>query len=116
MSDSATRRIGDRLRRRIASALVVAPLVGLAIGAVISAVVFDSWGRGSVMVLLAAIVASMLLGLLWAGYSSLESPDPGHEPSDTERPLTDRGDLVREESGDPVTHGADDGAMTHEGR
>ncbi|HEY5876152.1 MAG TPA: hypothetical protein VIT64_12665 [Ilumatobacteraceae bacterium] len=116
MSDQATRRIGDRLRRRIASAMVVAPLVGLAIGAVISAVVFDSWGRGSVMVLLAAVVASMLLGFLWAGYSSLESPDPGHEPSDTVRPIADREDLVREESGDPLLHDADEGAMTHEGR
>ncbi len=112
MSDPATRRIGDRLRRRMASALFVAPLVGLAIGAVISTVVFDSWGRGSLMVLLAAVVASMLLGLLWAGYSSLESPDPGREPSDTDRPLADREDLVREESGDPLRHDAHDARRT----
>ncbi len=116
MSDPSTRRIGDRLRRRIASALVVAPLVGLAIGAVISAVVFDSWGSGSVMVLLAAVVATTLLGLLWAGYSSLESPDPGREPSDTAHPIADREDLVREESGDPQTHDTEDGATTHQGR
>lgn len=115
MSDPATRRIGDRLRRRIVAALVLAPLVGLAIGAVISALVFDSWGTGSVMVLLAAAVGSTLLGLLWAGYSSLESPDPGLEPSDAERPITDRHDLVREEAGDPVPRDAH-GAMTHEGR
>ena len=89
MSDPSTRRIGDRLRRRIASAWSRA-LVGLAIGAVISAVVFDSWGSGSVMVLLAAVVATTLLGLLWAGYSSLESPDPGREPSDTAHLIADR--------------------------
>jgi len=116
MSDPSTRRISDRLHRRIASALVVAPLVGLAIGAVISAVVFDSWGSGSVMVLLAAVVATTLLGLLWAGYSSLESPDPGREPSDTARPIADREDLVREESIDPQTHDTEDGAATHQGR
>jgi hypothetical protein len=42
-----------------------------------------------------------MLALLWGGYSSLESPDPGREPSDTERPITDRSELVREESAQP---------------
>ena len=81
------------------------PLVGLAVGAAIAAAAFESRERGSVMVLIAAVVAGTLLALLWAGYSSLESPDPGHEPSDTERPIADREGLVREELGDPVPHG-----------
>lgn len=105
MSDPSTGRIGARLRRRIVTAVIVGPLVGLAVGAAIAAAAFESRERGSVMVLIAAVVAGTLLALLWAGYSSLESPDPGHEPSDTERPIADREGLVREELGDPVPHG-----------
>jgi hypothetical protein len=35
--------------------------------------------------------------MLMLGYSSLESPDPGREPSDTARPIADRREAVREE-------------------
>jgi hypothetical protein len=41
------------------------------------------------------------VGMLVAGYSSLESPDPGAEPSDTARPVADRPEVVREEHPDP---------------
>jgi hypothetical protein len=101
-SDPASRRIGTRLRRRLGAALLIGPLAGLAIGAVTAALAFESWGRGSIMVLVGAVIAGTILALLWGGYSSLESPDPGREPSDTRRPLADREDLVREESGDPL--------------
>lgn len=115
MSEPSTGRIGARLRRRIATAVIVGPLVGLAIGAAIAAVAFGSWGRGSVMVLVAAVLAGTLLALLVAGYSSLESPDPGREPSDTERPIADREGLVREESGHPAAYGEHRRATTPEG-
>lgn len=114
MSDPSTGRIGARLRRRIVSAVIFGPLVGLAVGAAI-AFAFGSWGRASVMVLIAAVVAGTLLGLLVAGYSSLESPDPGREPSDTERPIADREGLVREESGGPAAYGEQRRATTPEG-
>ena len=115
MSDPSTGRIGARLRRRILSAVIVGPLVGLAVGAAIAAFAFGSWGRASVMVLIAAVVAGTLLALLVAGYSSLESPDPGREPSDTERPVADREGLVREESGGPAAYGEQRRATTPEG-
>jgi hypothetical protein len=38
--------------------------------------------------------------MLVAGYSALESPDPGKEPSDTERPILDRPEATREEHDD----------------
>jgi hypothetical protein len=86
------------MKRRLGASLLIGPLVGLVIGAIIAAVAFDSWGTGSVMVTLGTAIAGTILALLWGGYSSLESPDPGREPSDTERPIADRSALVREES------------------
>jgi hypothetical protein len=53
------------------------------------------------MVMVGTAIAGTMLALLWGGYSSLESPDPGREPSDTERPIADRSELVREESEEP---------------
>jgi hypothetical protein len=50
---------------------------------------------------LAAAVFGLGVGMLVAGYSSLESPDPGSEPSDTARPIADRPEVVREEHPDP---------------
>jgi hypothetical protein len=101
-SDPASRRVETRLRRRLGTALLIGPVAGLVIGAVVAMLAFDSWGRGSIMVMVGAVIAGTFLALLWGGYSSLESPDPGREPSDTRRPLVDREDLVREESGDPI--------------
>jgi hypothetical protein len=95
-------RMGSRLRRRLAVAALVGPATGIVIGAVIGLVAFDRWGSGSWMALVASVIACTMLALLWAGYSSLESPDPGREPSDTSHPIADRDELVREESGDPI--------------
>jgi hypothetical protein len=86
------------MKRRLGVSLLIGPLVGLVIGAIIAAVAFESWGTGSVMVMVGTAIAGTMLALLWGGYSSLESPDPGREPSDTERPVADRPELVREES------------------
>ncbi|HET9310192.1 MAG TPA: hypothetical protein VFP41_03080 [Actinomycetota bacterium] len=107
MSDPASRRIGSRIRRRLGVSLLIGPLLGLAVGALIASLAFDSWGTGSIMVLIGAMIAGTMLALLWGGYSSLESPDPGQEPSDTERPIADRSQLIREESREPLD-GADE--------
>jgi hypothetical protein len=113
MSDPASQRIGSRIRRRLGVALLIGPLVGLAVGALIASFAFDSWGTGSIMVLIGAAIGGTMLALLWGGYSSLESPDPGREPSDTDRPIADRSELVREESreqlDEPVERGSRDG-------
>lgn len=85
------------------------PLVGLAVGGVIASFAFDSWGAGAIMVLLAGAVAGTLLALLFGGYSSLESPDPGEEPSDTQHPIADRPELVREENDDSLPTSIHDG-------
>ncbi len=106
MSDKpqgSTERFRSRLGSRFVIALVAGPLVGLAIGAIIGLVFFEPGGRGFTMSLVGTAIGITLLCLLWAGYSSLESPDPGQEPSDTRRPIADRDELVREEHDDGST-------------
>jgi hypothetical protein len=77
--------------------------VGAIAGAVVGALVGLLFFEGSAAILtsvLAAGVFGLGVGMLIAGYSSLESPDPGAEPSDTVRPVADRPDAVREEHPD----------------
>lgn len=104
-SDPTTQRLRSRLGRRLLMAAVFGPMIGLATGAVIATISIGTWNRATTMVLVGTVVACTLLALLWAGYSSLESPDPGAEPSDTQRPIADRSALVREESDDSRTPG-----------
>jgi hypothetical protein len=99
--DRATERIASRARRRLGVAVVIGPLLGLAIGAIVGWAAYEGQGGGMTLAIVAGGVAGTILALLWAGYSSLESPDPGREPSDTRRPIADRRELTREESEDP---------------
>ena len=96
--DRATERIASRFRRRLGLAVVIGPLLGLAIGAIVGWAVYEGQGGGMALSVVAGGVAGTILSLLWAGYSSLESPDPGREPSDTRHPIADRPELTREES------------------
>ena len=95
-------RMGSRLARRLTIGLIGGCLIGLVIGAALGATFFEPGDLRFVMSTVGAVVAGTLLGGLWAGYSSLESPDPGHEPSATRRPMSDP-ELVREETGRPIT-------------
>jgi hypothetical protein len=93
-----------RMHRRLGGRLPLGGLLGAIAGAVVGVLIglllFDRSAA-----ILASIVASAVFGLgvgmLVAGYSSLESPDPGAEPSDTARPVADRPEVVREEHPDP---------------
>lgn len=100
-----------RLRRRLAVGLIAGLLAGLVVGVVISTVVLDGWGRASVGIVVAATIACTLLALLWSGYASLASPDPGEEASGAGAPLDGDQPLVTEERGDPLKdvpgHGLD---------
>jgi hypothetical protein len=92
-----------RMHRRLGRRLPLGGLVGAIAGAVVGALVGLLFFEGSAAILtsvLAAGVFGLGVGMLIAGYSSLESPDPGAEPSDTVRPVTDRPDAVREEHPD----------------
>jgi ribose/xylose/arabinose/galactoside ABC-type transport system permease subunit len=89
-----------RLGFRLPLGGLVGAVAGAIVGAVVGFLVFDRSGA-----ILAATLGSAVFGLgvgmLVAGYSSLESPDPGAEPSDTARPVADRQEVVREEHDPP---------------
>jgi hypothetical protein len=88
-----------RLRRRLLIGGSVGAIAGAVIGALLGLLFFDR-SAAVVMSIVAAGVFGLGVGTLIAGYSSLESPDPGAEPSDTARPVADRPEAVREEHPD----------------
>jgi hypothetical protein len=89
-----------RLRGRLPLGGLLGAVVGVMLGALVGFLFFDR-SAAILMSILAATVFGVGVGMLVAGYSSLESPDPGAEPSDTARPVADRPEAVREEHPDP---------------
>jgi hypothetical protein len=90
----------ERIHKRIGSRLVLGGVIGLVCGLALGALLGVWWFQRAGAVAASAIAGGIFgfaVGMLTAGYSSLESPDPGNEPSDTERPLADRPDATREE-------------------
>jgi hypothetical protein len=88
-----------RLGRRLPVGGLLGATAGGVIGALVGLLLFER-----PVAILASIIAAgvfgLSVGMLIAGYSSLESPDPGAEPSDTARPVADRPEAVREEHPD----------------
>jgi hypothetical protein len=112
-----------RIHRRISSRLLLGAGVGLLVGGSLGAgggLIFSSIGTpafwGAVVF---GCIFGLGIGMLLLGYSALESPDPGDEPSDTVRPVRDRAELTREEDPEPTTSGdqpgpASDPSTTHD--
>jgi hypothetical protein len=79
--------VWGRIRRGWLKGALVGALVGAAIGLVLGAIVFGSAGA-----IVGAVVAGAVglggLGAFWGVLSGLETPDPGNEPSQAERPLS----------------------------
>ena len=93
-------RMHRRLRGRLPLGGLLGAIAGAMVGAVVGLLFFDR-SAAILTSILASTVFGLGVGMLVAGYSSLESPDPGAEPSDTARPVTDRPEVVREEHPDP---------------
>ena len=89
-------RMHKRLGFRLFVGGLVGGLVGLAFGAVLGVMFFERAGAMWTAALAGGLFG-FVFGLLILGYSSLESPDPGEEPSDTNHPIADRPEAVREE-------------------
>ena len=92
------------MHRRLGGRLPLGGLLGAVAGAMFGALVglvFFDRSAAILASILASGVFGLGVGMLVAGYSSLESPDPGAEPSDTARPVSDRPEVVREEHPDP---------------
>jgi hypothetical protein len=90
----------ERLRTRLGSRLVLGGLIGAGIGAGLGLLVGVIWFAETGAIMSGALGGAVFgfgVGMLMLGYSSLESPDPGREPSDTARPIADRREAVREE-------------------
>jgi hypothetical protein len=89
--DRAWERIRDGLLRGVLIGAIAGALLGLILGAI---------AFGSVGAISAAVVAGVVgvggLGAFWGVLAGLESPDPGHEPAQVERPL-DVSELTSEE-------------------
>ena len=89
-----------RLGARLPLGGVLGAIAGAMVGALVGLLFFDR-SAAILASILALAVFGLGVGMLVAGYSSLESPDPGVEPSDTARPVADRPELVREEHPEP---------------
>ena len=77
------------------------PVIGVVVGLLVGSVAFQVGGLGFVMVLVGCVIFATAVALLVASYSSLESPDPGLEPSQVERPIADRPGATRPEAEAP---------------
>ena len=93
-------RMHRRLRGRLPLGGLLGAIAGAVVGVLIGLLLFDH-SAAILASILASAVFGLGVGMLVAGYSSLESPDPGAEPSDTARPVADRTEVVREERTDP---------------
>jgi hypothetical protein len=81
--------------------MVVGAAMGLPVGLLFGLLAFSGREGAVAASALAGAIFGVVVGSLIGGYSTLESPDPGSEPSDTERPLADRPQLTRDE-GNPA--------------
>jgi hypothetical protein len=94
-------RMHKRLSARLPLGGVLGAIAGAMVGALVGLLFFDR-SAAIFASILASAVFGLGVGMLVAGYSSLESPDPGAEPSDTVRPVSDRPEVLREEHSDPA--------------
>ena len=85
----------ERSGRSIALGAVVGATTGVVLGGGLGFVFLE--GVAVWAVALAAVIAGMILGAFWGGMASLESPDPGAEPSETAHPFRDVPSLTHEE-------------------
>jgi gas vesicle protein len=82
-----------RITRHLLVGLLLGGLVGLIVGLVLE-FAFDHSRPEFAIALVAWVLFGSGIGTLVGGYSSLESPQPGNEPSEVERPIRDRPDLT----------------------
>jgi len=92
-------RAWGRIQGGLLKGMMIGGIAGALLGLILGAIVFHSFGA-----IVGAVVAGLIglggLGAFWGVLSGLESPDPGHEPSEVERPL-DVPDLTTEERNRP---------------
>jgi hypothetical protein len=93
-----------RLSRGIVTGIGAGLVGGAALGVVAGLICCNPPGRAFWMAVVAFVIAGVGVGTFVGGLSRLESPDPGSEPSDVARPISDEPGLTKEEK--PVSPGA----------
>ena len=99
----------QRHARRWVSRIAIGGVIGFAVGVVVGAI----WGSiayraGSFAMWAVVAACAIFLGIFGAfvgGLAGLESPDPGHEPSQVDEPLREPGELTGPERGDDTMRG-----------
>ena len=79
-------RAWGRIQSRLLKGLLIGGVAGAVIGLIIGLIVFQRLGAIAAAALAGAIGLGGL-GAFWGVLAGLESPDPGHEPAEVERPL-----------------------------
>jgi hypothetical protein len=77
-----------RLAGRTRNGLIVGAIAGAVIGVVAGAVAGGSM-PSLIMWTLSLALAGLVVGGIWGGFTGLESPDPGAEPTGSSEPLAE---------------------------
>jgi hypothetical protein len=97
-NERVDRRRGDerharRLTKRVVLGAVLGGVVGAAIGVGAASLTFESAGPIAACGIAGAIAGAMF-GTFTGGMTALESPDPGREPTEVDRPIVDVPELT----------------------
>jgi hypothetical protein len=95
LHDAASRRTSARLPRRILAGTFIGGAIGVVAGLIAGSIAYD--GSAVIACALAGALGLGLIGSFVGGMSSLESPQPGSEPSERAEPLAEE-DLTSEEA------------------
>jgi hypothetical protein len=90
-------RHGRRLSRRLLWGTVIGALACGLVGLVVGLIVFRPWSTAMWLTVAGSAFFGACVGALAGGMSALESPDPGEEPSQFERPVTEPSGLTTKE-------------------
>jgi hypothetical protein len=94
-------RFRGRWRRGIAVGAFVGLAAGTVAGLLIGVIAFEPGGTGFWMAAVGAAIFGLGVGAFVGGLSRLESPQPGREPSEVDRPIRDEPALTKEEHPSP---------------
>jgi hypothetical protein len=87
MSEERSTRVARRLRKRLIVGLASGAFLGAVVSILVGVLVSSPGALGFRIIVVATTIFGAMLGALIGGYSSLESPDPGQEPSDSTHPF-----------------------------
>ena len=97
------RRHARRWVRRIGLGAAIGGSIGLLVGLTWGSIAYRAGSLAMWTVVASCAIFLGILGAFVGGISGLESPDPGHEPSQVNEPLEEPHDLTGRERGSGAT-------------